>query len=43
MHLGEVPVIWDPGEWYGITSTGGNAELTWAVRCVDEAFAESHG
>ncbi|MFI6984149.1 hypothetical protein ACIBSV_36880 [Embleya sp. NPDC050154] len=85
MHLGEVLVVWDPGEWYGISSTGASPEVTavvgrfadrvaaevdvarrivavtdpdaaedpvWpvdavelarAVRCVNEAFAKSHG
>ncbi|MEU0940228.1 hypothetical protein [Embleya sp. NPDC005971] len=40
MHLGEVLVVWDPGEWHGISSHGSADDTATVARAAERIAAE---
>ncbi|MFE3199145.1 hypothetical protein [Embleya sp. NPDC059237] len=40
VHLGEVLVVWDPGEWHGISSHGSPDDTATVARAAERVAAE---
>ncbi|MFI6588364.1 hypothetical protein [Embleya sp. NPDC050493] len=40
VHLGEVLVVWDPGEWHGIGSHGSSDDTVTVARAAERVAAE---
>ncbi|MFI1386648.1 hypothetical protein [Embleya sp. NPDC020886] len=43
VHLGEVLVVWDPGEWHGISSHGSSEDTAAVARAAERVAAEVAG